>query len=153
MKKVVVLVMLCNLFASPVHAQSGSITVKQTDVMNKLLATYADKAKEDASKKKLKGINQAFTAEAGREFYLKRRTWQLTDYTCSGCHTEDPRKEGKHIDTGKAIKPLAPSVNPERFTDVAKVEKNFTQHCMDLHERDCLAFEKGQFIAYLMSVK
>lgn len=153
MKKVVVLAMLCSLLVAPVHAQSTNLTTKQTDVMKKLLATYAEKAKEEGAKKKLKGINQAFTVETGREFYLKRRTWQLTDYTCSGCHTEDPKRDGKHIDTGKAIKPLAPSANPERFTDAEKVEKNFSQHCMDLHERDCLAYEKGQFITYLMSVK
>ena len=43
--------------------------------------------------------------------------------------------------------------NPDRFINYEKIEANFRAHCMDLHERDCTAFEKGNFIAYLQSVK
>lgn len=152
MKRTVLLLAVGGFSAFTAHA--GEITAKQNEVMTQLLATYAQKAGEDA--RKLRGKDAptpAFSAETGREFYLKRRTWQLNDFTCSGCHTEDPRKEGKHIETKKPIKPLAPVANPERFTDVAKVEKNFAQHCFDLHDRDCRPHEKGNFIAYLMSVK
>lgn len=149
------LLALAGLIAAPAIAQTAGVTAKQTEVMKQLLVKYEAKAKEEAQDPKARGVTpyKAFTAEAGREFYLQRRTWQSHDYTCSGCHTNDPTKEGKHIDTKKPIKPLAPSANPERFTDVAKVEKNFTEHCMDLHERDCRAQEKGNFVAYLMSVK
>lgn len=158
MKKVLTLLALGSLMAVPVHAE---ISAKQKEVMDKLLVTYAEKAKAEGLEKKgvrggavaVAAANKPFTVENGREFYLKRRSWQDTDYTCSGCHTEDPKKEGKHIDTKKPIKPLAPAVNPERFLDVQKVERNFTEHCMDLHERDCFAFEKGNFVAYMMSVK
>ena len=145
---------LAGFFAFPVHAEGG-ISAKQSEIMNKLLATYAEKAKVEAKEQKGRGTvsDKPFTAEVGREFYLARRTWQSHDYTCSGCHTPDPRKDGKHIDTKKPIKPLAPSSNPERFVDVLKVEQNFTEHCMDLYERDCRAHEKGNFVAYLMSVK
>jgi hypothetical protein len=151
MKKTALLLATAACIALPVHAE---MTAKQTEVMKKLLATYQEKAKEEAKHKKSKIQSQTtFTVEAGREFYLQRRTWQETDFTCSGCHTEDPKKEGKHIETKKPIKPLAPSANPERFTDVTKVEKNFVEHCYDLHDRDCRAYEKGNFITYLMSVK
>ena len=148
------LLALAGLIATPVIAQE--ITPKQSDVLKKLLATYTEKAKEEAKDTKGRGITipyKPFTADAGREFYLQRRTWQATDYTCSGCHTTNPAKEGKHIDTNKSIKPLAPAFNPERFTDAKKVEENFTEHCRDLHDRDCRAMEKGNFIAYLMSIK
>jgi len=138
---------LATAFSLPVNAE---ITAKQNEVMKQLLATYTEKAKAEGKIRKGKDV---ITPEAGREFYLVRRSWQDTDFTCSGCHTEDPKKEGKHIETKKPIKPLAPAVNPERFTDVDKVESNFTKHCMDLHERDCRAYEKANFIAYLMSVK
>ncbi len=154
MKNSYLLAALAGLFALPLHAE-GNLSAKQSAVMNKLLATYAAQAKIEVKEEKGRGTvsDQPFTAEAGRKFYLVRRTWQSGDFTCSGCHTEDPRKEGKHIQTKLPIKPLAPSANPERFTDAQKVEANFTAHCMDLHERDCRAFEKGNFISYLMSVK
>ena len=58
-----------------------------------------------------------------------------------------------HIETKKAIDPLAPSKNAERFTNFEKVESNFKKHCLDHYERDCPAYEKGSFISYLMSVK
>jgi hypothetical protein len=123
--------------------------------MNSLLVAYAAQAKLEVRDENRRGTvsDKAFSAEDGRKFYLVRRTWQKGDFTCSGCHTEDPRSEGKHIETKKPIKPLAPAVNPERFIDARKVEANFTAHCMDLHERDCNAYEKGNLIAYLMSVK
>jgi hypothetical protein len=147
-----ILLTMAGFIVLPVHAE---ITAKQTEVMKQLLVSYGEKAVEEAKNKKSKAAqNQtSFTVAAGREFYLQRRSWQENDFTCSGCHTEDPRKEGKHIETKKPIKPLAPSVNPERFTDVKKVEKNFTEHCYDLHDRDCRAYEKANFLTYLMSVK
>lgn len=154
MKKSYLLLALAAFVAFPVFAQ-GKISAKQTEVMNKLLATYAAKAKAEFKEEAGRGAvsDKPFTAEAGRQFYLVRRTWQSGDFTCSGCHTEDPTKEGRHIKAKTPIKPLAPSANPERFIDVQKVEANFTAHCMDLHERDCRAHEKGNLIAYLMSVK
>lgn len=154
MKRPCLLLALAGIIAVPVHAD-GNISAKQSGIMKKLLATYAEKAKLEVKEEKGRGAvpDKPFTAEAGRQFYLNRRTWQSRDYTCSGCHTEDPRKEGRHIETKMPIKPLAPSANPSRFIDVQSVEANFAAHCMDLHERDCRAYEKGNFIAYLMSVK
>lgn len=154
MKKSYLLLALASVIAFPVHAE-GKLSAQQSEVMNKLLLTYAAKAKLEVKEEKGRGTvsDKPFTAEEGRKFYLVRRTWQSGDFTCSGCHTEDPKKEGKHIQSKVPIKPLAPAVNPQRFIDVQKVEANFTAHCMDLHERDCRAYEKGNFIAYLMSVK
>jgi hypothetical protein len=156
MKKTVCLAALAGLVAVSVQAEGNPVSAKQSAVIKQLLTNYTAKAKDDILKSDRK-VNPAkelaFTAEVGREFYLKRRTWESHDRTCSGCHTPDPTKEGKHIETKKPIKPLAPGANPERFTDVAKVEKNFTEHCIDLHSRDCTAAEKGNFITYLMSAK
>lgn len=149
------LLALAGFVALPAHAE-GIITEKQSLVLKQLVANYAEKAKkEDKNTKSREGIwgDKPFSAEVGREFFLKRRSFQANDYTCSGCHTKDPTKEGKHIETKKPIKPLAPSANPERFTDTEKVEKNFTEHCNDLYKRDCRAYEKGNFITYLISIK
>ncbi len=153
MKKLQVLLALSGCVAVSAFAQGAGITAKQSEVVKQLLTTYEAKAKEDSQKKAKSAQFKAFTVEAGREFYLKRRTWQSSDPTCSNCHTEDPTKPGKHAETGKLIKPLAPAANPERFTDVAKIEKNFSEHCVDMMGRNCEAAEKGNFLTYLMSVK
>lgn len=150
MKKTYLLLALVGSIAFPAHADGG-ISEKQSQVLKKLAATYAAKAKEEAAKEG-EPAPPVFSAQTGRTFYLKRRTWQSKDFTCSGCHTENPMSEGKHIETKKSIKPLAPAANAERFVDAKKVEKNFSEHCFDLHNRDCYAQEKGNFIAYLMSV-
>lgn len=145
---------LAGVIVASAHAQ-GNLSSKQLEVMNKLLAVYSERAKLEVNDEKVRGAvsNQPFTSAAGQKFYLVRRTWQSRDFTCSGCHTEDPRRQGKHIETKQPIKPLAPSVNPERFIDAQVVEANFKAHCMDLHDRDCTAYEKGIFIAYLMTLK
>jgi cytochrome c peroxidase len=154
MKPAYFLLALAGFLASPVFAQS-SISAKQLEVMDKLLVTYAEKAKIEAKEEKGRGAtsDKPFSAEAGRQIYLKRRSWQSHNYACATCHTDDPKKDGKHIESKKLIKPLAPSANPERFVDIQKIEKSFVEHCMDLYDRDCLAHEKGNFIAYLKSVK
>lgn len=154
MKKQFLALALAGFVVLPVQA-AGSLSAKQSEVMNKLLVAYAAQAKIEVNAEKGRGTvsDKPFSAEVGRQFYLTRRTWQSGDFTCSGCHTEDPRKEGRHIKSKVPIKPLAPAANPERFISVEKVEANFTAHCMDLHERDCRAYEKGNFIAYLMSLK
>jgi hypothetical protein len=93
------------------------------------------------------------TAEAGRAFYTKKVVVDGKDLACSACHTDNPAATGKHNVTGNAIKPLAPSANPERFSDRNKAEKGFTKHCRDLYLKDCTPQEKGDFITYLLTVK
>jgi hypothetical protein len=139
--------------AASVFAQGTGITPKQSEVMKQLLASYEAKAREGETDKSKAGRFEPFSADAGRDFYVKRRTWKSTDPTCSSCHTDNPANAGKHAKTKKPIKPLAPSVNPQRFTDVAKVEQNFSEHCVDLMGRNCEPGEKGNFLTYLMTVK
>lgn len=150
MKKMRILLALFGCTVLSAFAQGP--TPKQTEVMKHLLTTYEAQAKEESKGTKA-GQFAPFTAEAGREFYTMRRTYQTTDPRCSGCHTEDPTKQGKHIATKEAIKPLAPSANHGRFTHVEKVEKSFSEHCVDLLKRHCSAAEKGNFVAYMMSIK
>lgn len=106
-----------------------------------------------ASAKKL-NPKSTFTAEAGRAFFTKKVIDKFgNDVSCSTCHTDNPASEGKHKETGKPIKPLAPFANPERFSDVNKTERNFSKHCKDLYKKDCSAQEKGDYITYLLTVK
>jgi hypothetical protein len=89
-----------------------------------------------------------FSAERGAAFFRTKGT----DWSCTTCHTADPRKPGRHTVTGKAIEPMAPAVNPARLTDVAKVEKWFKRNCRDVLDRECTAQEKGDVITYLRSL-
>ncbi|MEY3747527.1 MAG: Cytochrome c [Pseudomonadota bacterium] len=93
------------------------------------------------------------SASDGKAFYNREITVKGQQVACASCHTANPADAGKHIVTGKPIRPLAPSANPKRFADIDKVEKEFTDHCNDVIGRDCSAQEKGNFITYLLSIK
>lgn len=90
-----------------------------------------------------------FSAARGQTFYNAKSG----ELACASCHGDSPKAAGKHVKTGKDIQPLAPSANVQRFTDAAKVEKWFGRNCKDVLNRACSAQEKGDFIAYLLSVK
>ena len=91
-----------------------------------------------------------FSATRGKEFF---RSTHGNDWSCTSCHTDDPRASGRHVKTGKPIAPLAPSVNPDRFTSADRVEKWFRRNCGDVLGRACAVQEKGDVLAYLMSLK
>lgn len=90
-----------------------------------------------------------FSATRGQAFYNAKSG----DSSCASCHSDSPKAHGKHAKTGNDIQPMAPSANAQRFTDAAKVEKWFGRNCKDVLNRACTAQEKGDFIAYLLSVK
>jgi cytochrome c peroxidase len=122
----------------PVHADVASA--------QKLADKYAAFAKN---------INPEYkpSAEAGKAFYTRKIVVRGKEVSCSSCHTENPAAEGKHITTKKPIKPLAPSANPARFSNLDKVETNFEKHCIDVLGKDCTAAEKADYITYLLTVK
>jgi hypothetical protein len=90
-----------------------------------------------------------FTAAHGEQFFRARHG----DMSCTSCHTDNTKAAGKHAQTGKLIEPLAPSANPKRLSDPAKVEKWFKRNCNDVLKRACTAQEKGDFVTYLLSIK
>jgi len=100
------------------------------------------------------------SAEEGKTFF-NREVIQFKGDTknpgkaiaCASCHTANPADTGKHIVTGKSIKPLAPTVNAKRFSSVKNVEKKFTEHCNEVVGSDCTSQEKGNYIAYLLTEK
>lgn len=93
------------------------------------------------------------SAEAGRAFFTRKILVHGKEVSCSSCHTDNPANQGKHVKDGKPIKPLAPSVNPKRFSDLDKVETNFEKHCLEVIGKDCTAQEKADYITYLLTVK
>ncbi|PLY13882.1 MAG: hypothetical protein C0631_12715 [Sedimenticola sp.] len=72
--------------------------------------------------------------------------------SCTKCHTADLKKPGKHARTGKAIEPMAPTVNPKRLTEVKQIKKWFVRNCKWTLGRECTAQEKGDFLAYLKNL-
>lgn len=93
---------------------------------------------------------QGFSAARGEKFF---KTKHKHDLSCSTCHTDNPAAQGKHSETDKIIKPLAPAANEERFTDMKKVAKWFKRNCNDVLDRECTAQEKGDLLAYLLTIK
>ncbi len=91
-----------------------------------------------------------FSAARGRALF---ESTHGNDWSCTSCHTRDPLAEGRHAKTSKPIAPLAPAANPDRFTGVDKVDKWFRRNCNDVMGRACTAQEKGDVLAYLMSLK
>jgi hypothetical protein len=91
-------------------------------------------------------------AQAGRgEAFFNVRHGR--DWACASCHGAVPTGPGKHASTGKLIGPLAPAFNPERFSDVAKVEKWFRRNCNDVLARECSAAEKADVMAWLLTLR
>jgi len=92
-----------------------------------------------------------FTPNAGlgEAFLVRKFAVSATMPNCAACHTDSPRQPGRHVVTGKDIKPLSPSANTERFADVAKVEKWFQRDCKKVIGRECSAGEKADFIAFV----
>jgi mono/diheme cytochrome c family protein len=155
MKRIIVLAISAAL-TLPALAQS--ISAEQNDTMKQLIAIYADKVKAIAAATKTSTGQPAkaeeFSAENGRQIYLKSRNWEGEEQAaCATCHTDDPKNTGKHAISKKSIYPLAPVANIHRFTSVDKVETNFSLHCHELYNRDCTAAEKGHILTYLLSVK
>ena len=92
-----------------------------------------------------------FSLKAGQAAWEREYTANSLPLTrsCSSCHGDDLSQPGKHIKTGKTIKAMKPSSNPERLSDVKKVEKWFRRNCRWTMGRECTAQEKGDFVRYI----
>jgi cytochrome c peroxidase len=110
-------------------------------------ATAATPADLGSAYARVAGPAYAPSVERGRALFTQRHGG---DWSCSTCHTDDPRAPGRHTVTGKPIRPLAPAAEPQRFTDPQKVEKWFTRNCRDVLRRECSAGEKADVIAWLI---
>jgi hypothetical protein len=90
------------------------------------------------------------SAERGAQFF---RTSHGGEWSCASCHTAKPLGPGQHAKTGKTIAPLAPAANAERFSDPARTEKWFRRNCNDVLSRACTPQEKGDVLAFLLSLE
>jgi len=151
--------LICTLYAQLVAATEPE----------DFLAAYIAMAKQaDAS-------FNGFSAKRGREFYFRaHKIDDGSELSCASCHHADPRKStAAHIDQvpcrachvtlhegahgrstiKREIRPLAPLVNPDRFTNEWQVEFWFNWNCELLLKRECTPQEKGDFITWLLTIE
>lgn len=93
------------------------------------------------------------SAARGEQLFRAKSNAGRSAESCSSCHTENPKAAGQHVKTHKAIDPIAPVAQRDRFTDPAKVEKWFKRNCQEVLARACTAQEKADFTAFMISVK
>ena len=113
----------------------------QADAVAEALANYKTQgaATFDAQAGARRWIENFTDAESGKQI------------NCASCHHQDLRKPGQHIRTLKPIEPMAPAANPQRLTDVKKIEKWFLRNCKGTWARECTPQEKGDFLTYIQS--
>ena len=139
------------------------------DTPEQILEAYAAQAR--ASDPAFSG----FSIERGEAFYREPHVIKGAGvWSCASCHLKDPRysvrahhtdipcrachviNDWEHPDPKHAkkrvIDPFAPSANPIRLTDAQRVDNFLKLNCMLLMKRECTALEKGDVIAYLMSI-
>ena len=95
----------------------------------------------------------AFDAQAGARRWLANFSDSGTGerISCASCHRADLSQTGAHLRTRKPIEPMSPAANPQRLTDVQKIEKWFLRNCKGTWGRECTAQEKGDFLVYIQS--
>ena len=129
--KYVVLVAVILGFAMQAEAANSVIDTIQSGYK----ASGAEKF--DAKRGEKMWAEKHLDAESGKEM------------NCATCHGTDLTKAGSHYRTGKVIEPMSLKVNPERFTDEAKIEKWFMRNCKGTWGRECTVQEKGDFLEFL----
>ena len=92
-------------------------------------------------------------AQAGARRWTENYTEAGTgkQISCASCHRQDLRQPGQHLRTLKPIEPMSPAANPQRLTDVKKIEKWFLRNCKGTWGRECTPQEKGDFLTYIQS--
>jgi len=93
---------------------------------------------------------KAFDTARGRALYFEEHDTRSGKTSCATCHTPDATKVGRSP-VGKVIEPLAPSANPQRFTDAATADKWFDRNCKQVLGRTCTQRERGDFLTYVQS--
>lgn len=110
-----------------------------TPATDELLASY-----------RTQGASQA-DPQRGRQLWTQKFSGDApqTERSCASCHTDRLTSAGKHIKTGKAIEPLAPSVNMKSLRDTRNIEKWLGRNCKWTLGRACSVQEKADLLAFM----
>jgi hypothetical protein len=93
------------------------------------------------------------SAVHGRKMWSEKHVQRKSgrEVSCATCHTAELTRAGAHVRTGKRIDPMAPSVNPDRLSDPAKIRKWLRRNCKWTIGRECTPQEKADFLAFIQS--
>jgi len=92
---------------------------------------------------------KGFDPERGKKIFLETRPAEKGGtISCVTCHTADLKKSGK-TQVGKAITPLAPSVNKNRLISVKETEKWLGRNFKQVYGREGTAREKGDVLTFI----
>ncbi len=96
-----------------------------------------------------------FSAERGKTLWTTKHAAKDGGdaRSCSSCHTADLSVSGKHIKTGKVIKPMAVASNSERLTKERKMKKWLLRNCKWVMGRLCTPQEKGDILTFINTFK
>ena len=127
------------LISLPLSFSQIAVIQAENITVNKLLEQYRSQgATVDNAKKGEILWNKVYIGKG-----------EFPERSCATCHTKNLTKIGKHIKTDKEIKPMAPSVNPERLTSIKKVNKWFKRNCKWTMGRECTGQEKANILVYI----
>jgi mono/diheme cytochrome c family protein len=119
--------------------------IGSAEAASPLLSTYQAEARaEDPAFK-------AFDAARGKALYFEEHPGKSGPISCATCHTPDATRPGRSP-VGKVIDALAPSANPQRFTDAATANKWFNRNCQQVLGRTCTSRERGDFLTYMSTL-
>lgn len=111
---------------------------------------FASSAADNLMAAYAKDAPLAFSSERGKQ------VWDQVGITkkgikrqCSTCHSKDLAQQGKHYKSGKAIKAMAPSINPKRLIKEKKIKKWLKRNCKWTFGKECTAQQKGDILSYL----
>ena len=94
---------------------------------------------------------ERFDAKRGESIFTSKHVGKKAqEVACTSCHTVNLKQSGSNYTTNKTIAPLAPSVNTQRLTDVAEVQKWLRRNFNDVYNREGSALEKGDVLTYLI---
>jgi len=95
---------------------------------------------------------QGFSAKRGEEIFFSEHIGKRgKKVSCASCHTQNLKQNGENIFTGKTLKPLSPSVNPKRLSDLKKVKKWLRRNFKDVYKREGTALEKGDVLKFIQT--
>ena len=127
-------IVLCSVLFTSTY-----LSVAGADVVDQLLSEYSNEN------------SVTFDASKGKTLWTTTFTNNESSQvrSCATCHTENLKAMGKHAKTRKSIDALAPSVNPERLTDVKTINKWLLRNCKWTMGRECTPEEKGHFLKFI----
>lgn len=103
----------------------------------------------EAQAKQQESAFAGFDPARGKKIFFEEHTNEKTGrISCATCHTSDLKNAGKTL-VGKAIEPLAPSVNSKRLTSVKEIEKWLQRNFKQVYGREGTPREKGDVLVFI----